>query len=51
MDWWRNPVGLTWQWQLSEPPVDTSIEADVYDSEVFDNDASVLYPLLLNTEQ
>ncbi len=33
---------MTWQWQLSEPPVDTSIEADVYDIEVFDNDVSVV---------
>ena len=44
-DWWRPRVGLTWQWQLSEPPVDTSIEADVYDIEVFDNDASVVAEL------
>jgi hypothetical protein len=44
-NWWRPPVGLTWQWQLSEPPVDTSIEADVYDIEVFDNDASVVADL------
>ncbi len=44
-DWWRPAVGLTWQWQLSEPPVDTSIEADVYDIEVFDNDASVVADL------
>jgi endo-alpha-1,4-polygalactosaminidase (GH114 family) len=44
-NWWRPHVGLTWQWQLSEPPVDTSIEADVYDIEVFDNDASVVADL------
>jgi hypothetical protein len=35
-------VGLTWQWQLSEPPVDTSVDADVYDIDIFDNDASVV---------
>jgi endo-alpha-1,4-polygalactosaminidase (GH114 family) len=40
--WWRPAVGLTWQWQLSEPPVDTSIDADVYDIDIFDNDASVV---------
>lgn len=44
-DWWRPHVGMTWQWQLSAPPVDTSIEADVYDIEVFDNDASVVAEL------
>ena len=43
--WWRPAVGLTWQWQLSEPPVDTSIEADVYDIDIFDNDASVVADL------
>jgi hypothetical protein len=41
-DWWRPSVGLTWQWQLSEPPVDTSVEADVYDIDIFDNEASVV---------
>jgi hypothetical protein len=41
-DWWRPAPGLTWQWQLSEPPVDTSVVADVYDIDLFDNDASVI---------
>jgi len=44
-DWWRPIVGLTWQWQLSEPPVDTSVDADVYDIDIFDNDASVVADL------
>ncbi len=44
-DWWRPTPGLTWQWQLSDPPVDTSIEADVYDIDIFDNDASVVTKL------
>jgi hypothetical protein len=44
-NWWRPGIGLTWQWQLSEPPVDTSIEADVYDIDIFDNDASVVADL------
>jgi hypothetical protein len=43
--WWQPTVGLTWQWQLSEPPVDTSVEADVYDIDIFDNDASVIADL------
>jgi len=41
-DWWRPAPGLTWQWHLSEPPVDTSVDADVYDIDLFDNDASVI---------
>ncbi len=41
-DWWQPTVGLTWQWQLSEPPVDTSVDAEVYDIDIFDNDASVV---------
>ncbi len=41
-NWWRPTVGLTWQWQLSEPPVDTSVDAEVYDIDIFDNDVSVV---------
>lgn len=44
-DWWRPTVGLTWQWQLSEPPVDTSVDAEVYDIDIFDNDATVVAEL------
>jgi hypothetical protein len=44
-DWWQPRAGLTWQWQLSGPPVDTSIEADVYDIDIFDNDAAVVAEL------
>jgi len=29
--WWRPTVGLTWQWQIGNNDIDTSIEADVYD--------------------
>ena len=44
-DWWRPTVGLTWQWQLSEPPVDINVNAEVYDIDIFDNDASVVAEL------
>jgi hypothetical protein len=44
-DWWHPAPGLTWQWHLSEPPVDTSVEADVYDIDLFDNKASVIEEL------
>jgi endo-alpha-1,4-polygalactosaminidase (GH114 family) len=33
-DWWRPAPGLTWQWQLDEE-VDTSLEADVYDIDLY----------------
>ena len=38
---WAPSPGTTWQWQLSDP-VDLSVEADVYDIDLFDNDASVV---------
>jgi endo-alpha-1,4-polygalactosaminidase (GH114 family) len=44
-NWWQPRPGLTWQWQLSDPPVDTSIDVDVYDIDIFDNDASVVSKL------
>ncbi len=43
--WWHPAPGLTWQWHLSEPPVDLSVEAQVYDIDLFDNDASVIAKL------
>jgi hypothetical protein len=45
VDWWRPAPGLTWQWHLSEPPVDTSVDAQVYDIDLFDNEASVIEEL------
>lgn len=41
-NWWRPTVGLTWQWHISEPPVDTSVDAHVFDIDLFDNDSSVI---------
>lgn len=43
--WWKPSVNLTWQWHLSEPPVDTTIDAEVYDIDLFDNDRSVIEEL------
>lgn len=39
-DWWRPASGLTWQWQLDEE-VDTSIEADVYDIDLYADQAAI----------
>jgi hypothetical protein len=45
LDWWHPVPGLTWQWQLSDPPVDTRVDAQVYDIDLFDNDAAVVKAL------
>ncbi len=33
--WWRPTVGLTWQWQINDIDVDTSIDADVYNIDLY----------------
>ena len=33
--WWRPTVGLAWQWQIGDNDIDTSIEADVYDIDLY----------------
>ena len=33
--WWRPAVGLTWQWQIGDLNIDTSIEAAVYDIDLY----------------
>lgn len=35
ISWWRPTVGLTWQWQLGDNEIDSSIEADVYDVDLY----------------
>lgn len=42
---WRPSIGSTWQWQLTGLPVDLSIDAQVYDIDLFENDASVVAAL------
>jgi len=42
--WWQPSPGTSWQWQLSTP-IDFSFDVDVYDIEMFDNDASVVAAL------
>ncbi|MGB8252431.1 MAG: endo alpha-1,4 polygalactosaminidase, partial [Anaerolineaceae bacterium] len=45
LDWWHPTPGLTWQWHLSDPPVDTGVDAQVYDIDLFDNESSVIQEL------
>jgi len=33
--WWQPAAGLSWQWQLSDDEIDTSVEADVYDLDLY----------------
>ncbi len=33
--WWHPTVGLTWQWQIGDNNIDTSIEAEVYDIDLY----------------
>jgi O-6-methylguanine DNA methyltransferase len=42
---WQPMPGTSWQWQLSDLPVDTSVDAAMYDIDLFDNDASVVAAL------
>jgi hypothetical protein len=41
---WHPAVGITWQWQLTTP-VDTSMAAQVFDIDGFDNSAAVVTTL------
>ena len=38
-------MNTSWQWQLEAPPVDLSSEVDMYDIDLFDNNASVVAAL------
>ena len=44
-DLWRPTPGTTWQWQLEELPLDTSVDVDAYDIDLFETDASVVADL------
>lgn len=39
--WWHPNVGLTWQWQIGDDEIDTSIEADVYDIDLYVDQAVI----------
>ncbi len=39
--WWRPSAGLTWQWQIGDDDIDTSIEADVYDIDLYVDQAII----------
>ena len=39
--WWQPKPGLTWQWQIGNDDIDTSIEADVYDIDLYVDQAII----------
>ncbi len=39
---WQPTPGTTWQWQLTGLPIDLSVDAAMYDIDLFDNSASVV---------
>jgi hypothetical protein len=41
---WQPPLNTSWQWQLTTP-VDQTVNAQMYDIDMFDNDASVVASL------
>jgi hypothetical protein len=41
IDWWHPTAGLTWQWQIGDNEIDTSIEADVYDIDLYVDQAVI----------
>ncbi|MBU2559773.1 endo alpha-1,4 polygalactosaminidase, partial [archaeon] len=43
-DWWTPGVDTTWQWQL-DSPVDVSLDVDMYDIDMFENDEVVVKTL------
>ena len=44
-DWWRPKPGLTWQWQLADPPVELSFDVDVYDIDLMDSEGAIVEEL------
>jgi endo-alpha-1,4-polygalactosaminidase (GH114 family) len=43
--WWQPSPGTSWQWQLTDLPIVRSFDVDVYDIDMFDNDASTVAAL------
>jgi hypothetical protein len=41
---WKPSVGATWDWQL-KVPIDPTVNVDVYDIDMFENDAHVVHDL------
>ncbi len=44
-EWWQPTADVSWQWHLTDLPLDQSFDADMYDIEMFDNDAGTVADL------
>ena len=42
---WKPALNTSWQWQLSDAPIDQSFDVEMYDIDLFENDASVIAAL------
>lgn len=40
-DWWHPTVGLTWQWQIGNNEIDTRVDVDVYDIDLYVDQAVI----------
>jgi len=40
-NWWQPKPGLSWQWQIGNNEIDTSIQADVYDVDLYVDQAII----------
>ena len=45
LGWWRPPADTSWQWQLSDLPVDQSFAVEMYDIDLFENRARTVAAL------
>lgn len=43
--WWRPTKGLSWQWQLDGEPIDVSVDAEVFDVDLFETPAATIRTL------
>jgi hypothetical protein len=42
---WQPALNTSWQWQLDDLPVDQALNVDMYDIDLFDNDATIVAAL------
>ena len=44
-EWWQPPLHTSWQWQLGEDPIDHSFDVEMYDIDLFDQNAETVATL------
>jgi hypothetical protein len=40
-NWWKPEPGLTWQWEINSVDIDTTVEAEVYDIDLYVDQAKI----------